>query len=88
MTSRHELQVELKKMEADYQLKVQELSADKDTLGKEKSEREKENQDLQSEISQLKEKVQDKPSHLQEMMAFKGEVCQFCATKHNWPNIT
>lgn len=62
MTARHELQVELKKMEADYEQKVLELSAEKDTLGKEKSEREKENQGLQSEINQLKEKVQEKPT--------------------------
>lgn len=57
--ARHELQVELKKMEADYELKVLELSSEKDTLGKEKSDKEKENQGLQSEICQLKEKVQE-----------------------------
>ncbi|KAG1934540.1 protein diaphanous homolog 1 isoform X2 [Pimephales promelas] len=69
LTARHELQVELKKMEADYQLKVQELSADKDTLGKEKSEREKENQGLQSEISQLKEKIDKLSKDLKEAKA-------------------
>ncbi|KAK7140927.1 hypothetical protein R3I93_015161 [Phoxinus phoxinus] len=69
LTSRHELQVELKKMEADYQLKVQELSADKDTLGKEKSEREKENQGLQSEISQLQEKIDKLSKDLKEAKA-------------------
>uniref|UniRef100_A0A8C2HYQ7 Diaphanous related formin 1 n=1 Tax=Cyprinus carpio TaxID=7962 RepID=A0A8C2HYQ7_CYPCA len=56
LTARHELQVELKKMEADYEQKVLELSTEKETLGKEKNDQEKENQGLQSEISQLKEK--------------------------------
>ncbi|XP_077103381.1 protein diaphanous homolog 1 [Siphateles boraxobius] len=69
LTARHELQVELKKMEADYQLKVQELSTDKDMLGKEKSEREKENQNLQSEISQLKEKIDKLSKDLKEAKA-------------------
>lgn len=58
LMARHELQVELKKMEADYEQKVLELSAEKDTLGKEKSDKEKENQGLQSEISQLEEKIE------------------------------
>lgn len=62
MTARHELQVELKKMEADYEQKVLELCVEKDTLGKEKSEREKENQGLQSEVNKLKEKVYEKPT--------------------------
>ncbi|XP_057205099.1 protein diaphanous homolog 1 [Triplophysa rosa] len=61
LMARHELQVELKKMEADYEQKVLELSAEKDTLGKEKSDKEKENQGLQSDISQLKEKPPPPP---------------------------
>lgn len=64
LTARHELQVELKKMEADYEQKVLELSTEKEKLGKEKNDQEKENQGLQSEISQLKEKV-----HRQEVMS-------------------
>uniref|UniRef100_A0A9J8CLE8 Diaphanous related formin 1 n=1 Tax=Cyprinus carpio carpio TaxID=630221 RepID=A0A9J8CLE8_CYPCA len=56
LTARQELQVELKKMESDYEQKVLELSTDKEKLGKEKNDQEKENQGLQSEISQLKEK--------------------------------
>uniref|UniRef100_A0A8C2ETR2 Diaphanous related formin 1 n=1 Tax=Cyprinus carpio TaxID=7962 RepID=A0A8C2ETR2_CYPCA len=59
LTARQELQVELNKMESDYEQKVLELSTDKEKLGKEKNDQEKENQGLQSEISQLKEKVQD-----------------------------
>ncbi len=59
LTARHELQVELKKMEADYEQKVMNLSTEKEKMGKEKTDQEKENQGLQSEISQLKEKVQD-----------------------------
>lgn len=69
LTARHELQVELKKMEADYELKVLELSAEKDTLGNEKSEREKENQVLQSEINQLKEKIEKLSKDLKEAKA-------------------
>uniref|UniRef100_A0A673KZP6 Protein diaphanous homolog 1-like n=1 Tax=Sinocyclocheilus rhinocerous TaxID=307959 RepID=A0A673KZP6_9TELE len=59
LTARHELQVELKKMESDYEQKVLDLSTEKEKLGKEKNDQENENQGLQSEISQLKEKVQD-----------------------------
>ncbi|KAL0176480.1 hypothetical protein M9458_028810, partial [Cirrhinus mrigala] len=49
LTARQELQ-------ADYEQKVMELSTEKEKLGNEKSDQEKENQGLQSEISQLKEK--------------------------------
>ncbi|XP_067313015.1 LOW QUALITY PROTEIN: protein diaphanous homolog 1 [Pseudorasbora parva] len=69
LTARHELQVELKKMEADYEQKVLELSTEKETLGNEKSEREKENQGLQSEISQLKEKIEKLSKDLKEAKA-------------------
>ncbi|XP_052471526.1 protein diaphanous homolog 1 isoform X2 [Carassius gibelio] len=69
LTARHELQVELKKMEADYEQKVLELSTEKETLGKEKNEQEKENQGLQSEISQLKEKIEKLSKDLKEAKA-------------------
>ncbi|KAK3558541.1 hypothetical protein QTP86_019009, partial [Hemibagrus guttatus] len=56
LTARHELQVEFKKMESDYEQKVQELSSEKEALGNEKVGKEKENQELCGEIGQLKEK--------------------------------
>lgn len=63
MTARHELQVEFKKMEGDYEQKVQELSAEKETLRNEKADKEKENHGLSGEISQLKNKVLNHVSH-------------------------
>ncbi|XP_050983145.1 protein diaphanous homolog 1 isoform X2 [Labeo rohita] len=69
LTARHELQVELKKLEADYEQKVLELSTDKEKLGKEKSDQEKENQGLQSEISELKEKIEKLSKDLEEAKA-------------------
>ncbi|KAI1898607.1 hypothetical protein AGOR_G00074130, partial [Albula goreensis] len=66
LTARHELQVELRKMEGDYEQKVQELSAEKDVLGMEKVEREKENQTLLNEVTQLKEKIDQLSRDLEE----------------------
>ncbi|XP_058263850.1 protein diaphanous homolog 1 isoform X1 [Hemibagrus wyckioides] len=66
LTARHELQVEFKKMESDYEHKVQELSAEKETLGNEKVGKEKENQELCGEIGQLKEKVEKLSKDLEE----------------------
>lgn len=48
-------------MEGDYEQKVQELSAEKETIGIEKVGKEKENQGLRGEIGQLKEKVRYLP---------------------------
>uniref|UniRef100_A0A671RW92 Diaphanous related formin 1 n=1 Tax=Sinocyclocheilus anshuiensis TaxID=1608454 RepID=A0A671RW92_9TELE len=69
LTARHELQVELKKLEADYEQKVLELSTEKENLGQEKNDQEKENQGLQSEISQLKEKIEKLSKDLKEAKA-------------------
>ncbi|XP_042593653.1 LOW QUALITY PROTEIN: protein diaphanous homolog 1-like [Cyprinus carpio] len=69
LTARQELQVELNKMESDYEQKVLELSTDKEKLGKEKNDQEKENQGLQSEISQLKEKIEKLSKDLKEAKA-------------------
>ncbi|XP_016426462.1 LOW QUALITY PROTEIN: protein diaphanous homolog 1-like [Sinocyclocheilus rhinocerous] len=66
LTARHELQVELKKMESDYEQKVLDLSTEKEKLGKEKNDQENENQGLQSEISQLKEKIEKLSEDLKE----------------------
>ncbi len=78
LMARHELQVELKKLEADYEQKVQDLSTEKEKLGKDKNDQEKENQGLQSDISLLKEKVQDwhhthrKLCHLEEKLVLSA----------------
>uniref|UniRef100_A0AAR2JCZ5 Diaphanous related formin 1 n=1 Tax=Pygocentrus nattereri TaxID=42514 RepID=A0AAR2JCZ5_PYGNA len=69
LTTRHELQVQFKKMEGDYEQKVQELSTEKEVIGSEKTEKEKENQTLCCEISQLKEKVQKLSKELEEAKA-------------------
>ena len=57
LTARHELQAESKKMEGDLKQQLQELSTEKEQLGSEKTEREKENQGLQGRISELNEQV-------------------------------
>ncbi|KPP63107.1 hypothetical protein Z043_118660, partial [Scleropages formosus] len=57
LTARHELQVGMKKMESDYEQRVLDLSAEKDQLGTEKVEKEKENQKLLDEVNILKEQV-------------------------------
>ncbi|KAJ8337896.1 hypothetical protein SKAU_G00368620 [Synaphobranchus kaupii] len=69
LTARQELQVELRKMEGDYEQKVLELSADKDVLGKEKAEREKENQNLLNDIKRFKEKIDQLSKDLEEEKA-------------------
>uniref|UniRef100_A0A4W5KAS1 Diaphanous related formin 1 n=1 Tax=Hucho hucho TaxID=62062 RepID=A0A4W5KAS1_9TELE len=60
LMARHELQVELKKMEGDYEQRVQELAAEKEILGSEKQERERENQTLLGQINTFKEQVRAK----------------------------
>uniref|UniRef100_A0AAQ4QTJ7 Diaphanous related formin 1 n=1 Tax=Gasterosteus aculeatus aculeatus TaxID=481459 RepID=A0AAQ4QTJ7_GASAC len=70
LTARHELQVELKKLEGDYEQKLQGLSQEKEQLATSKQEREKENQGLQQQLGTLKQQVhtrthtrQDQSSH-------------------------
>ncbi|MCJ8735748.1 hypothetical protein PDJAM_G00251050 [Pangasius djambal] len=69
LTARHELQVEFKKMEGDYEQKVQELSAEKEALGNEKMDKEKENQGLRGEIGQLNKQIETMSKDLQEAKA-------------------
>ncbi|XP_053497037.1 protein diaphanous homolog 1 isoform X3 [Ictalurus furcatus] len=66
LTTRHELQVEFKKMEGDYEQKVRELSDEKEALGNEKVDKENENQGLRGEIGQLKDQVQKLSKDLEE----------------------
>lgn len=57
MTARHELQVELKKLEGDYEHKLQDLSQEKEQLACLKLEKEKENQGLQQQLRRLQQQV-------------------------------
>lgn len=65
--ARQELQVELKKLESDYEQKLQDLSQEKEQLASSKQEKEKEIQGLQQQLSTLKEQVH---SHSQELAQF------------------
>uniref|UniRef100_A0A8C6NHZ2 Diaphanous related formin 1 n=1 Tax=Nothobranchius furzeri TaxID=105023 RepID=A0A8C6NHZ2_NOTFU len=58
LTARHELQVELKKLEGDYEQKLLDLSQEKEQLVTSKQEREKENQALQKELGSLQTKIE------------------------------
>uniref|UniRef100_A0AAZ3SMQ9 Diaphanous related formin 1 n=1 Tax=Oncorhynchus tshawytscha TaxID=74940 RepID=A0AAZ3SMQ9_ONCTS len=60
LTARHELQAELKKMEGDYEQRVQELATEKEILGSEKQARESENQTLLGQINTFKEQTLNK----------------------------
>ncbi|PNJ59281.1 DIAPH1 isoform 4 [Pongo abelii] len=53
LTARHELQVEMKKMESDFEQKLQDLHGEKDALHSEKQQIATEKQDLEAEVSQL-----------------------------------
>ncbi|XP_031809287.1 protein diaphanous homolog 1 isoform X2 [Sarcophilus harrisii] len=57
LTARHELQVEMKKMEGDFEQKLQELQGEKQTLDAEKQQLATEKKDLEAEVSQLTGKV-------------------------------
>ncbi|KAM9103562.1 protein diaphanous homolog 1 [Megaptera novaeangliae] len=53
LTARHELQVEMKKMESDFEQKLQDLQGEKDALDSEKEKIATEKQNLEAEVSQL-----------------------------------
>ncbi|XP_023591402.1 protein diaphanous homolog 1 isoform X2 [Trichechus manatus latirostris] len=53
LTARHELQVEMKKMESDFEQKLQDLRGEKEALDAEKQHIATEKQDLEAEVSQL-----------------------------------
>lgn len=57
LTARHELQVELKKLEGDYEHKLQNLSQEKEQLACLRVEKEKENQGLQQQLRRLQQQV-------------------------------
>ncbi|XP_013862753.1 protein diaphanous homolog 1 isoform X2 [Austrofundulus limnaeus] len=66
LTARHELQVELKKLEGDYEQKLLDLSQEKEQLATSKQEREKENQALQQDLSSLQKQIEKLSKDLEE----------------------
>ncbi|XP_040904838.1 protein diaphanous homolog 1-like isoform X2 [Toxotes jaculatrix] len=66
LTARQELQVELKKLEGDYEQKLRDLSQEKEQLASSKQEQEKENQGLQQQLSTLKEQIEKLSKDLEE----------------------
>ncbi|XP_076015765.1 protein diaphanous homolog 1 isoform X2 [Genypterus blacodes] len=66
LTARHELQVELKKLEGDYEQKLQELSQEKDQLASSKQEKDRENQGLAQQLSTLQQQIEKLSKDLEE----------------------
>ncbi|KAM9849700.1 protein diaphanous homolog 1 [Aulostomus maculatus] len=66
LMARHELQVELKKLEGDYEQKLQELSQEKEQLASSKQEREQENQGLQQQLNTLQQQMEKLTKDLEE----------------------
>lgn len=66
LTARHELQVEMKKLEGDYDQKLQDLSQEKEQLASSKLEREKENQSLQEQLGSLQNQIEKLSKDLEE----------------------
>ncbi|XP_063733036.1 LOW QUALITY PROTEIN: protein diaphanous homolog 1 [Eleginops maclovinus] len=66
LTARHELQVELKKLEGDYEQKLQDLSQEKEQLATSKLDREKENQGLQQQLGTLQQQIEKLSKDLEE----------------------
>uniref|UniRef100_A0A665UIK5 Diaphanous related formin 1 n=1 Tax=Echeneis naucrates TaxID=173247 RepID=A0A665UIK5_ECHNA len=66
LTARHELQVELKKLEGDYEQKLQDLSREKELLASSKHETEKENHGLQEKLTSLKQQIEKLSKDLEE----------------------
>nr|XP_046263030.1 protein diaphanous homolog 1-like isoform X2 [Scatophagus argus] len=66
LTARHELQVEMKKLEGDYEHKLQDLSQEKEQLASSKLEREKENQGLQQQLDSLQQQIEKLSKDLEE----------------------
>ncbi|KAM6952969.1 protein diaphanous homolog 1 [Lycodopsis pacificus] len=66
LTARHELQVELKKLEGDYEQKLQDLSQEKEQLAVSKLEQDKENQGLQQQLTTLQQQTEKLSKDLEE----------------------
>ncbi|XP_018426021.1 PREDICTED: protein diaphanous homolog 1 [Nanorana parkeri] len=66
LTARHELQVEMKAKESEYELKLTELQGEKQTLDSEKQHVVTEKQKLESELVQLSEKIEKVAKELED----------------------
>ncbi|XP_057644547.1 protein diaphanous homolog 1 [Chionomys nivalis] len=66
LTARHELQVEMKKMENDFEQKLQDLQGEKNALDSEKQQIATEKQDLEAEVSKLTGEVAKLSKELEE----------------------
>uniref|UniRef100_A0A8C0L6B7 Protein diaphanous homolog 1 n=1 Tax=Canis lupus dingo TaxID=286419 RepID=A0A8C0L6B7_CANLU len=69
LTARHELQVEMKKMESDFEQKLQDLQGEKDALDSEKQQIATEKQDLEAEVSQLTGEVMSEQARQSDLHA-------------------
>ncbi|XP_052597980.1 protein diaphanous homolog 1-like [Peromyscus californicus insignis] len=76
LTARHELQVEMKKMENDFEQKLQDLQGEKDALDSEKQQIATEKQDLEAEVSKLTGEVAKLSKELEDA---KKEVASLSA---------
>lgn len=76
LTARHELQVEMKKMESDFEQKLHDLQGEKNTLDSEKQQITTEKQDLEAEVSQLTSEVAKLSKELEDA---KKEVASLSA---------
>ncbi|OCT88420.1 protein diaphanous homolog 1 isoform X1 [Xenopus laevis] len=65
LTARHELQVEMKAKESDFELKITELQGEKETLDSEKQQITADKQKLETELTQLEEKVEKLSNELE-----------------------
>ncbi|KAF3693902.1 Protein diaphanous -like protein 1 Diaphanous-related formin-1 [Channa argus] len=66
LMARQELQVELKKLEGNYEQKLQDWSKEKEQLSTSKQEQEKENQGLQQQLTTLKQQIEKLSKDLEE----------------------
>ncbi|XP_040095793.1 protein diaphanous homolog 1 isoform X3 [Oryx dammah] len=76
LTARHELQVEMKKMESDFEQKLQDIQGEKEALDSEKQKIATEKQDLETEVSQLTGEVAKLSKELEDA---KKEVASLSA---------
>ncbi|KAK7801428.1 hypothetical protein U0070_027270 [Myodes glareolus] len=76
LTARHELQVEMKKMENDFEQKLQDLQGEKNALDSEKQQIATEKQDLEAEVSKLTGEVAKLSKELEDA---KKEVASLSA---------
>uniref|UniRef100_A0A8C0LAB2 Protein diaphanous homolog 1 n=1 Tax=Canis lupus dingo TaxID=286419 RepID=A0A8C0LAB2_CANLU len=78
LTARHELQVEMKKMESDFEQKLQDLQGEKDALDSEKQQIATEKQDLEAEVSQLTGEVMSEQARQSDLHFVAEDLSQDC----------